>query len=167
MVGNEGIVGLPLFLGTETIPWMAQARTMGEAYAMDAATFQACLAGSPDLESALRHYTQSVIVMLAQLAVCRGAHPIEKRCARWLLTMQDRVQASSFRLTQEFFARTLGVRRASISQAVGKLQTLGIIQYERGQMAIMERARLEAFACNCYRLLRTESNRLFPVPQDR
>ena len=162
MVGREGIAGLPPFLGTDSIPWMVRAHTAGEAFVMDSAAFQDCLTGNPCLDSALRRYLQAVLVMLAQLAVCRGAHRIEQRCARWLLTMQDRLEASRFRLTQEFFARTLGVRRASISQAVGKLQELGAIQYDRGEFAIVERGRLEEFACPCYRLLRAELNRLFP-----
>jgi CRP-like cAMP-binding protein len=160
MIGNEGIVGAPLFFGTKTAPWMASARTSGEAFVMSAAAFSECLNQSPAFGSALLRNTHQSTYLLARLAVCRGAHTIDKQCARWLLMMRDRIQRNTFPLTQEFFARTLGVRKASISVALSTLQKMGIIQYERGHLTIVDPDRLEQASCNCYELIKMEAERL-------
>jgi CRP-like cAMP-binding protein len=158
-VGNEGVIGLQYFLETEDTQWWATARTSCEACVMRPADFQRCFRENASLTSALLRYSHLILFVLSQLSVCAGAHTIEKRCARWLLTMQDKMQSDTFSLTQEFFARTLGVRTASINVTLGKFQRAGSILYERGRLTIVDRKPLETVVCDCYSKLKTEFER--------
>jgi CRP-like cAMP-binding protein len=162
MVGSEGVVGLPVFLGAGKTLMQAVAHTPVEAVTTDPATFRHWLNHHAFL-SALERYTHAFLVMLGQGSVCNRAHIIEKRCARWILTIQDRSGGKkSFHITRDFFSRTLGVRRASVGQASQRLEKEGLIEYGRAHLTILDRHRLEQFCCPCYRIIRSELDRLLP-----
>lgn len=159
-VGNEGMTGLPLVLGGDTMPSMCFCQVAGQAARIAAAPFKELLETCPTLRRLLLRYTQAVLSQVAQTAACNRLHPIEQRCARWLLMTQDRVGAAHFTLTQEFLAQMLGVRRPSVSVAAGLLQKAGLIQYSHGLVVVTDRAGLEAASCNCYRVITDEFGRL-------
>lgn len=161
-VGNEGLVGLALVLGegSDTRPRMV-VQVPDDAERVSAAVFQSAVARSASLRALLLRYTAVVLHQAWRAAACAHIHPLDRRCARWLLATQDRVGADAFRLTQEFLARMLGVRRPSVSLAAGSLQRAGLIHYARGRITITDRAGLEAAACSCYRRARAEGARLY------
>ncbi len=159
-VGNEGMVGLPLFLGTTTTPNLIVAQISGESLRLPAAAFQEAVEHNRDLVAILHRYTQALLLQIAQSAACNRLHTMEQRCARWLLLTHDRVAADQFPITHEFLAQMLGVRRASVTEAVGTLQQAGLIAYRRGKMTVVDRAGLEAAACECYGVIRAEYDRL-------
>lgn len=133
-VGNEGIVGLPVFLGSITIPGRSFAQIPGDALCLPAEVFRAeANAGGP-LQRLLQRYTQGLFNQIAQGAACNRLHPIEERCARWLLMTHDRVEADEFPLTQEFLSEMLGVRRATVTVALGMVQKAGLIRSHRGRI---------------------------------
>lgn len=159
-VGREGIIGLPVFLGTEALPWSAVAQVTGAAWRMDAFAFREELARSPSLADAVRRHMQALLVQIGQSVVCNRLHPVDQRAARWLLMTGDRVGRDEFRLTQEFVAVMLGVHRPSVTVAEVRLQRAGLIAYRRGNLQILDRPGLEAAACECYRTVKTEQDRL-------
>jgi CRP-like cAMP-binding protein len=164
-IGNEGFVGVQVLLGVDTMPSIGFVQIAGAASRMEIGAFRAALGTNPALNALLLRYTLALLNQVAQKAACNRAHPIEERCARWLLTTHDRVNGDKdFQLTQEFLAEMLGVRRASVSVAEAMLQRAGLIRYTHGTMSIMDREGLEAAACSCYALLRAEFGRLLPSP---
>src|SRR2546430_4742891 len=155
-MGNESMVGLPVFLGVETSPAQAIVQIAGDAVRMAATVFREEVRPGSTLHDLLQHYTQALMMSMAQTAACNRLHTIEQRCSRWLLQTHDRVQSDEFSLTQEFLAQMLGVRRATVNSAAGALHEAGFIRYSRGMITILDRPRLEAHACECYRIIRTE-----------
>lgn len=159
-VGKEGMVGIPVFLGAQSTQGTAFHQVPGRARRMSADRFrEVVLPGSP-LHDLLHRYLQAMMVMIAQSSACNRRHPIEQRCARWLCMTRDRVSTDQFLLTQEFLGQMLGVRRASVSAVAGQLQADGLIRYNRGQMLVVDRGGLEERTCECYRIIRTEFERM-------
>ena len=159
-VGNEGFVGLPLFLGADSTPGMAIAQIGGDAQRMPAAAFQHAVARDSAFAALLNRTTLALFTQIAQASFCNRTHPMVQRCARWLLMTHDRVSGDTFPLTHEFLSQMLGVRRATITEAMGPLQQAGLITYARGIVQIVDRAGLEAASCECYRIIRDEYHRL-------
>ena len=162
-VGNEGFVGLSVFLGADSMPSECLAQVAGDASRMEADAFRGAVAGSPALAALMGRYTQAFMVQVAQTAACNGAHLVEERCARWLLMTHDRVEADEFPITHEFLSFMLGVRRAGVTVAMRTLQASGIISYARGRVRIIDRPRLEAAACECYGVVRASFERLMGI----
>lgn len=159
-VGNEGLVGLPVFLGAESSPHRAFAQVPGDSLRLPADTFRAELARNGPLHAVLRRYNQALMNQISYSVACNRLHSVEERMCRWLLMTQDRVGADQFLLTQEFFAQMLGVRRPSVTVVAGVLQKAGIIAYARGRVTVLDRERLEASSCECYQVVRDEFDRL-------
>jgi CRP-like cAMP-binding protein len=160
VIGKEGMVGLPVFLGTESTPSQVLVQIPGAGLRMPATVFRREVrAGSP-LHDLLHRYTQTLIDQMAQGMVCNRLHSIAQRCARWLLLTHDRVSSDQIPLTQQFLAQMLGVRRASVGTVASKLQKAGLIRYSRGVITILDRPGLEAAACECYRIIEAEYSRL-------
>ncbi len=159
-IGNEGMVGLPVFLGAQTISGQAFTQIPGEAMRMPAAVFRDHATQRGPLQDLLLLYTQILFTQIAQSLACNSLHSIEQRCARWLLMMQDRVRATQFPLTQEFLAQMLSVRRAGVSEVANRLQQEQLIQYNRGIITIVNPEGLEAVSCECYAVIKQEYDRL-------
>jgi CRP-like cAMP-binding protein len=160
IVGNEGIVGLPVFLEAGSTPGHAIAQIAGDALRMPADAVRAEATAGGTLQTVLHRYTQGLLNQIAQGAACNRLHPMPARCARWLLMTHDRVGVDDFPLTHQFLAQMLGVRRATVTIAVGALQQAGLIRYRRARMTIIDRSALEAASCVCYRIIRDEFDRL-------
>lgn len=159
-VGNEGMVGLPVFLGANSIPGKAFAQIPGDAWKMRADVFKAKVTAGSQLHELLQRYTQALFNLIAQSSACNRLHSIEERMCRWLLMTQDRVGKNEFPLTQEFLSQMLGVRRPSVSVVASILQKAGLIRYSRGGMTILDREGLEAGSCECYGVVKGEFERL-------
>lgn len=149
-VGYEGMIGLPIFLGSDTMPTTTMVQIPGEALRMDSTGFFEASRKMAPLRELLERYTQSMFILVAQSAACNRAHSISQRCARWLLMTQDRVGKEQFPLTQEFLSQMLGVRRATVNDVASSLQQAGLIEYHRGSITIKDRAGLQAQSCECY-----------------
>jgi CRP-like cAMP-binding protein len=162
-IGNEGMIGLPLFLGADSSPFHLMWQLQGETLRIRAEDFLPAIRPGTRLERVLTTYSQAYFVHTAQNAACNGLHPISQRAARWLLATQDRAESDRFFLTHEFLAFMLGVTRQSVSIAVGELQEAGLIAYHRGHMTILDRPRLEATSCECYGIVRREFERLLGI----
>lgn len=162
-VGNEGFVGLPVFLGADSTPGVAISQVPGESLRMATGAFREAVARDAELAAVLNRSTLALFTQIAQSSFCNRAHPMEQRCARWLLMTQDRVDSPTFPLTHEFLAQMLGVRRATVTEAMGPLQQAGLIEYARGIVRMVDRNGLEAVACECYRIIRDEYRRLSGV----
>ena len=162
-IGNEGFVGVPVFLGAQAMGArdFYQVQVPGEVVAMEAKEFLAA-ARRGRLHDLVQRYTQALFTQVTQQVACNGLHSVEERCSRWMLLTHDRVGADSFPLTQEFLAQMLGVRRASVTVAAGALQHAGFIRYNRGRVTVINREGLEDASCECYRIMRTEFDRLLP-----
>ncbi|MBV9859956.1 MAG: Crp/Fnr family transcriptional regulator [Alphaproteobacteria bacterium] len=163
-IGNEGMVGLEIFLGGEQTPASAFCQIAGRAARIGAAAFREAVRDSAPLTALLLRYTQAVLTQIAQSAACNRMHSIDERCARWLLMTHDRVGGDRFELTQEFLAEMLGVRRPSVSIAAGILQRAGFIRYSRGRVEVIDRTGLESAACECYAVIAREYERLIGAP---
>lgn len=150
MVGREGVLGVQLVLGVGTAPLRALVQGPGSALRVEAAAFREQLAASSALRTLLEHYLYVRLLQMATASTCLRFHLIGPRLARWLLMSQDRAHADHFRVTHEFLAYMLGVRRVGITVAAGQLQREGLIAYHRGQLNVLDRAGLEAAACSCY-----------------
>jgi CRP-like cAMP-binding protein len=162
-VGNEGMVGVPVFLGGGSIPARALCQVVGQVLRLPADVLRLQTAEQGPLHDVLQRYTQGLITQISQSAVCNRAHSIDERCARWLLMTHDRVGRDRFDLKQEFLAQMLGVRRAGVSAAASILQRAGYIRYSRGVITITDRSGLESASCQCYRIVRDEFERLLPA----
>ena len=165
-IGNEGIVGVPAFLGVEHLGAHEcyQVEIAGQARAMEVEAFLKAAQRDP-LHGLVQHFVQALFTQVAQRLACVALHSIPARCSRWLLLTHDRVGDREFLMTQESLARMLGVRRASVTTAVGALADAGLIRSSRGRVAILDRPGLEAAACECYGIIRREWDRLLPLPE--
>jgi CRP-like cAMP-binding protein len=163
-VGKEGMVGLPVLLGGQDSTTRVFSQVAGDAARMKAGAFVEHLKTSPPLASLLHRYAQVMMNQVMQTAACNHAHAIEQRMCRWLLMTHDRVGEDEFPLTQEFLAQMLGVRRPSVTVVAGMLHQAGLIRYTRGRMTILNREGLEAASCECYRMVRKETERLLGSP---
>ncbi|MEH2013250.1 Crp/Fnr family transcriptional regulator [Nostoc sp.] len=159
-VGNEGMVGLPVFLGADRIPGECFIQVPGYGLRMKVDAFKTHVTASSPLHDLLQRYTQALFNQIAQSAACNRLHSIEERLCRWLLMTADRVETSTFPLTQEFLSKMLGVNRSSVSLTASILQRAGLVEYARGQMTILDRSGLEATTCECYQVVRAEFERL-------
>jgi CRP-like cAMP-binding protein len=159
-VGNEGMVGLSVFLGAGANPVEAFVQIPGHAVRMRTDRFKEAVQSSRRLPDLMNRYTQALFMQIAQGAACNRVHSIEERCARWLLMTHDRVDADRFELTQEFLAQMLGVRRPTVNVAARMLQQAQLIRYSRGKITVLDRQGLESAACECYRIIRQEYDRL-------
>lgn len=167
-VGNEGMIGLPAFLGAVATPEQAFMQVPGGALRMATDAFRREITPGCPLHALLQRYTQTLMIQMAQGVACNRLHAIEQRCSRWLLMTSDRVHDDTFLLTQEFLAQMLGVRRASVSEVAGGLQNDGLITYTRGVITILDRMGLEAHSCECYFIIRDEFERMLgasPPPE--
>lgn len=158
-IGNEGMLGLAVFLGRETMPLRAISQVPGEAVRMRSDVLRELRPGDR-LHELLRLYTEAMFVFAAQSSACNRLHSVEQRASRWLLHTQDRVGRDEYPLTQEFLAQMLGVRRASVSEVAGGLQRAGLISYGRGRIRVLDRPGLETRSCECYGIIRAEFDRL-------
>ena len=154
MVGNEGMVGMPMALGIGVSAVRALVQGDGIALLMTAERFRAEFKKSAQLQRALFHYTHLLMAQVSQTAACNRFHMVEARLARWLLMTSDRLHKDEFRLTQEFLAHMLGVRRVGVTKAASVLERKKLIEYSRGSISILDRKRLEATACVCYRIVK-------------
>ncbi|MCR6652084.1 MAG: Crp/Fnr family transcriptional regulator [Cellvibrionaceae bacterium] len=162
VVGNEGIVGVTLFMGGDSSPLRAIVLKSGYAYRMKACRFKEEINQHGDLNRLMLRYSQSLITQTAQTAVCNRHHSIEQRLCRWLLQTLDRLETNQVSLTQEFIAEMLGVRREGVTEAAGKLQRMGVIEYSRGRITVLDRDEMEYLACECYSVVKSETDRLLP-----
>ena len=160
MTGNDGIVGVALFLGGDTTPNRAIVQIAGGAFKMGARVLQEEFARGGPVQLLLLRYTQALITQISQTAVCNRLHAVEKRLCRWLLLSHDRVQSDELAMTHEFISNMLGGRRESVTVAAARLQDAGLINYSRGHITILDRAGLESAVCECYRIVRNEFDRL-------
>jgi CRP-like cAMP-binding protein len=161
-VGNEGMVGISLFMGGDTTPSSAVVQIAGHAYRLERRLLQNEFDRAGIMQRLLLRYTQALITQVTQTAACNRHHSIEQRLCRWLLLTLDRVPTRELIMTHELVASMLGVRREGITETAGKLQRAGIIRYRRGHIAVLERSGLESHACECYTVVKRELNRLLP-----
>ena len=161
VVGNEGVVGISLFMGGETTPSRAVVQSAARAHRLPAARLETEFKRGGDLQHLLLRYTQALITQMAQTAVCNRHHSVEQQLCRWLLMSLDRLNpGEELVMTQELIANMLGVRREGVTEAAGKLQDAGLIRYTRGRIAVLDRAKLEARVCECYATVKKEYARL-------
>jgi CRP-like cAMP-binding protein len=162
VVGNEGVVGVALFLGGQTTPGRALVQSAGFAYRIPAESLLAEFTRTGGLHDLLLRYTQALLTQMAQTAVCNRHHTVDQQLCRWLLLSLDRLSSSELTMTQELIANMLGVRREGVTEAAGKLQSSGIIHYSRGIITVVDRPQLEARVCECYAVVKQEFDRLLP-----
>jgi CRP-like cAMP-binding protein len=162
VVGNEGIVGIALFMGGESTTSRAVVQSAGEGYRLRADLMKAEFNKGGDLQHILLRYTQALITQMAQTAVCNRHHTVDQQLCRWLLLSLDRLPTNELSMTQELIANMLGVRREGVTEAAGKLQAAGLIHYSRGKITVLERAKLEMRVCECYAVVKHEYDRLLP-----
>lgn len=160
IVGNEGILGISLFMGGDTTPSRAVVQSGGHGYRLKAHLLKREFQRAGPVMDLLLRYTQALITQMAQTAVCNRHHSIEQQLCRWLLLSLDRLSSFELTMTQELIANMLGVRREGVTEAAGKLQRAGIIRYRRGRITVIDRERLEQRACECYGVVKTEFERL-------
>ena len=159
-VGNEGMLGVSLFMGGDTTPSSAVVQTAGDAYRLERRLLKQEFDRSGPAQRLLLRYTQALMTQMSQTAVCNRHHSVEQQLCRWLLVTLDRLPSDKVVMTQEMVAGMLGVRRESIAEAAGKLQQAGVVQSRRGHLAVLERAGLEARVCECYAVVKHEFARL-------
>jgi CRP-like cAMP-binding protein len=163
IVGNEGIIGIALFMGGETMPNRAVVQSAGRAYRLDAGVLKEEFRRAGAVQRLLLRYTQALITQMAQTAVCNRHHSmIDQQLCRWLLLSLDRLPSNELAMTQELIANMLGVRRAGVTEAALKLQDAGLINYSYGRIEILDRPGLERRVCECYRVVKRECDRLLP-----
>jgi CRP-like cAMP-binding protein len=162
VVGREGLIGIALFMGGETTPSRAIVQSGGEAYRLAGQLLKDEFHRDGDMQLLLLRYTQSLITQMAQTAVCNRHHSVDQQLCRWLLLSLDRLSSSQLTMTQELIANMLGVRREGVTEAAGKLQKLGVIRYHRGQITVLDRPKLESLCCECYAVVKKETDRLLP-----
>lgn len=160
VVGNEGAIGVALFMGGETTPSRAVVQSAGSAYRLEGGRLKAEFNRHGNMMHVLLRYTQALITQMAQTAVCNRHHTIEQQLCRWLLLSLDRLHSNELKMTQELIANMLGVRREGVTEAAGDLQDAGLIKYRRGHITVLDRAQLERRVCECYAVVKRESDRL-------
>lgn len=162
VVGNEGIVGISLFMGGETTPSRAVVQSAGKCIRLDAQTLKNEFKNSLPVMHLLLRYTQALITQMTQTAVCNRHHSLDQQLCRWLLLSMDRLSGSHLVMTQELIANMLGVRREGVTEAAGRLQKAGLISYSRGKIEVLNREGIEARTCECYGVVKKEYDRLLP-----
>ncbi len=162
VVGNEGLIGIALFMGGETTPSRAIVQSAGFAYRLIGQQLKDEFHRNGDAQLLLLRYTQSLITQMAQTAVCNRHHSVDQQLCRWLLLSLDRLSTNKLVMTQELIANMLGVRREGVTEAAGKLDKLGVIRYARGRITVLDRPKLEQLCCECYAVVKKESDRLLP-----
>ena len=162
VVGNEGLVGIALFMGGESTLSRAVVQSAGYAYRLPGQRLKDEFNRHGDLLVLMLRYTQALITQMAQTAVCNRHHSVDQQLCRWLLLSLDRLSGDHLVMTQELIANMLGVRREGVTEAAGKLQKLGVIEYRRGKIQVLDRAKLERLSCECYAVVKKETDRLLP-----
>jgi CRP-like cAMP-binding protein len=162
IVGNEGILGISLFMGGDTTPSRAVVQSAGHGFRLKAELLKNEFGRFGPTMHLLLRYTQALITQMAQTAVCNRHHSVDQQLCRWLLLSLDRLQTNELSMTQELIANMLGVRREGVTEAAGKLQDAGLIRYRRGTITVLDRPGLEARSCECYQVVKTEFDRLLP-----
>jgi len=162
VVGNEGLIGIAVFMGGESTPSRAIVQSAGHAFRLPGQRLKDEFNRHGEMLLLMLRYTQALITQMAQTAVCNRHHSIDQQLCRWLLLSLDRLQDNQLIMTQELIANMLGVRREGVTDAAGKLQRLGVIEYSRGHIRVLDRAALEQLSCECYAVVRKETERLLP-----
>ena len=162
IVGNEGLIGIALFMGGETTPSRAVVQSAGHAYRLDARILKDEFRRAGPVQRLLLRYTQALITQMAQTAVCNRHHSIDQQLCRWLLLSVDRLPSNELKMTQELIANMLGVRRPGVTEAAMKLQDAGLIRYSYGHIEVLDRPGLEKRVCECYGVVKREFDRLLP-----
>ena len=162
IVGNEGILGISLFMGGDSTPSRAVVQSAGYAFRLKAELLKTEFARFGPTMFLLLRYTQALITQMSQTAVCNRHHSVDQQLCRWLLLSLDRLSSSELSMTQDLIANMLGVRREGVTEAAGKLQDAGLIRYRRGKITVLDRPAMEARACECYQVVKTEFDRLLP-----
>lgn len=167
VVGNEGVIGVALFMGGETMPNRAVVQSAGQAYRLPGQMLKQEFNRSGELQHLLLRYTQALLTQMAQTAVCNRHHSLDQQLCRWLLLSLDRLPANELVMTQELIANMLGVRREGVTEAAGNLNKAGLINYRRGHITVLDRPGLETRACECYAVVKKEFDRLLPYVTTR
>jgi CRP-like cAMP-binding protein len=162
VVGNEGLVGVSLFMGGESTPSRAVVQSAGHGFRLEAQLMKDEFNRAGPVLHLLLRYTQALITQMSQTAVCNRHHTLDQQLCRWLLLSLDRLQGNELTMTQELIANMLGVRREGVTEAAGKLQHAGLISYARGHIRVLDRAGLEERTCECYAVVKKEYSRLLP-----
>jgi CRP-like cAMP-binding protein len=162
VTGSEGVIGIELFMGGDNTTSRAVVQSAGDAYRLGAHALKREFEHNGPLRNMLLRYTQALMSQMAQTAACNRHHAVEQQLARWLLLSLDRLPSNEFTMTQELIANNLGVRRESVTEAAGKLQAAGLLHYSRGHITVLDRLKLEARACECYAVVKSEYDRLLP-----
>jgi len=163
VVGNEGIIGISLFMGGASTPSRAIVQSAGQAIRLNAALMMMEFNRAGPVLRLLLRYTQALITQMAQTAVCNRHHSLDQQLSRWLLLSLDRLQSKELVMTQELIANMLGVRREGVTEAAGRLQQAGLIKYTRGRITVLDRRGLEKRSCECYAVVKKEYDRLLPA----
>ncbi len=163
VVGNEGAVGVSLFMGGETTPSRAVVQSADHAYRLSGARLKQEFERHGQMLTLLLRYTQSLITQMAQTAVCNRHHALDQQLCRWLLLSLDRLESNELKMTQELIANMLGVRREGVTEAAGRLQKQGVIRYSRGKITVLDRPKLEGLSCECYAVVKKETDRLLEM----
>ena len=163
VVGNDGVVGISIFMGGESTPSRAVVQSAGGAWRLPAQRMKAEFTRGGAMQHLMLRYTQALITQMAQTAVCNRHHSVDQQLCRWLLLSIDRLPSPQITMTQELIANMLGVRREGVTEAAGKLQKAGVISYQRGFIKVLDRPRLEGMSCECYAVVRRETSRLLPT----
>jgi CRP-like cAMP-binding protein len=163
VVGNEGIIGVSLFMGGETTPSRAVVQSAGYAYRLPGKFLKEEFTRGGTMQNLLLRYTQALLTQMAQTAVCNRHHSLDQQLCRWLLLSLDRLIGNDLIMTQELIANMLGVRREGVTEAAGNLQNAGLIRYSRGHITVLDRPGLEARTCECYAVVKKEFDRLLPT----
>lgn len=163
VVGHDGVIGVTLFMGGESTSSRALVRGTGQALRLPAALLKEEFSRQGELQILLLRYAQVLLTQMAQSAACNRHHSIEQQLCRCLLLSLDRVRNTTLALTQELIANLLGVRREGVSEAAGRLQQQGVIRYNRGSIVVLDRARLEALCCECYAVVKSETDRITAI----
>lgn len=162
VVGNEGIVGISVFMGGETTTSRAVVQSAGHAYRLEGQLLKDAFFRAGPMQLLLLRYTQALLTQMAQTAVCNRHHTVDQQLCRWLLLSLDRLPSNELTMTQELIANMLGVRREGVTEAAGNLQRAGLIHYSRGRITVLDRPGLEARVCECYLVVKKEFDRLLP-----
>lgn len=160
VVGKEGMAGVAVVMGGDSTPNRLVAQSTGHAYRLPASELKHEFNNYPEIRILVLRFTQALITQMSQTAVCNRHHSIDQQLCRWLLLSMDRLESSRLHMTQELIANMLGVRREGITEAAGKLQKLGVIEYQRGHITVLDRAQMEALCCECYSVVKREADRL-------
>lgn len=164
VTGNDGIVGVSIFMGGETTPSRAVVQSAGHAYRLKGQSLKDEFERGGAMQHLLLRYAQALLTQMAQTAVCNRHHSLDQQFCRWLLLSLDRLPANELVMTQELIANMLGVRREGVTEAAGNVQRAGLIEYRRGHITVIDRAGLEARSCECYAVVKKECDRLLPQP---